>query len=377
MGTYTIQSGDTLAKIAEKYGTTVDKIATDNNISDVNMILAGDELNIFAELDSNTSNSSNVYMEEDLSNFIDDSTYTVQNGDTLSKIAEQTGVSLDDLIKNNNIVDPNKIYTGDVLVLKPKIDEMVKKEELTVASNEVLDESVNSDTEVLDITSGVNEESRNRMALPDLETLDLSIGPVETLSDVDDRIDSVIETLNESTNEDLVVNTTTSLSGSYEGLVRYKNSASQSVINDLGVLTYNNKIYNIGDFTSGNSLSMSDYYYLVGQVAGESGMDNDDMLAVASTILNRLEAGGGSVKSVLQTGYWPWGKTCDKFINYDYNGNPLGVKDSSQLSTGDYQKLQDVIRVIQDAMNGVRNINKDTIYYAGDGVHNYFSDSYM
>lgn len=43
---YTVQSGDTLNKIAADNQTTVDKIATDNNVSDVNLIYVGEQFNI-------------------------------------------------------------------------------------------------------------------------------------------------------------------------------------------------------------------------------------------------------------------------------------------------------------------------------------------
>lgn len=43
---YTVQSGDTLNKIAADNQTTVDKIASDNNISDVNLIYVGEQFNI-------------------------------------------------------------------------------------------------------------------------------------------------------------------------------------------------------------------------------------------------------------------------------------------------------------------------------------------
>ena len=44
-------------------------------------------------------------------------TYTVKKGDTLSEIAQETGVSMANLQKWNNIKDPNKIKVGQVLKL--------------------------------------------------------------------------------------------------------------------------------------------------------------------------------------------------------------------------------------------------------------------
>lgn len=44
--TYTIKRGDTLSKIAKMFNTTVNKIAADNNIKDVNKIIAGQQIKI-------------------------------------------------------------------------------------------------------------------------------------------------------------------------------------------------------------------------------------------------------------------------------------------------------------------------------------------
>lgn len=43
---YTVRSGDTLSKIAQRYGTTVQKLAQYNNIKNVNVIRVGQVINI-------------------------------------------------------------------------------------------------------------------------------------------------------------------------------------------------------------------------------------------------------------------------------------------------------------------------------------------
>ena len=57
--TYTVQSGDTLNKIAKQYSTTVDKIAQDNGIQNVNLIYVNDTLKINEDL-TTTSTENNV-----------------------------------------------------------------------------------------------------------------------------------------------------------------------------------------------------------------------------------------------------------------------------------------------------------------------------
>ena len=41
--------------------------------------------------------------------------YTVQSGDTLSTIAEEYGVTVEELVEWNNISNPDDIYVGEVL----------------------------------------------------------------------------------------------------------------------------------------------------------------------------------------------------------------------------------------------------------------------
>ena len=45
-----------------------------------------------------------------------EATYIIQTGDTLTRISEALHVSVADLIRWNNISDPNRIYAGDTLV---------------------------------------------------------------------------------------------------------------------------------------------------------------------------------------------------------------------------------------------------------------------
>lgn len=44
-------------------------------------------------------------------------TYTVKKGDTLSAIAKVFNTTVENLVENNNIQNPNMIYVGQVLVI--------------------------------------------------------------------------------------------------------------------------------------------------------------------------------------------------------------------------------------------------------------------
>lgn len=96
-GTYTVQAGDTLTAIANKYGTTVDSLVALNSIADKNKIYVGQVLKISGA----TSNNS--------------TSYTVQAGDTLSGIASKFGTTYQELARINNISNPNLIYVGQVI----------------------------------------------------------------------------------------------------------------------------------------------------------------------------------------------------------------------------------------------------------------------
>ena len=100
--TYTVKSGDTLSGIASKFGTTYQKIAADNGISDPNKIYPGQVLKINGTSSSTTNQNTTT-------------TYTVKSGDTLSGIAAKYGTTYQELAKKNGISDPNKIYPGQVL----------------------------------------------------------------------------------------------------------------------------------------------------------------------------------------------------------------------------------------------------------------------
>ncbi|WP_336185121.1 LysM peptidoglycan-binding domain-containing protein [Klebsiella grimontii] len=96
---YIVMSGDSLSKIAERYKTSTDEIAKNNNIKDVSKIFPGQHLTIYGV---NTNGSSS---------------YIVAPGDTLQKIAAQNGTTVDELARRNNIADLNKIYPGQSILI--------------------------------------------------------------------------------------------------------------------------------------------------------------------------------------------------------------------------------------------------------------------
>lgn len=104
--TYTIQKGDTLSKIASKYGTTYQAIASYNNIANPNVIFVGQTIKIpgASKVVNATANTTK--------------THIVQKGETLGKIASKYGTTYQKIAKDNGISNPNLIYPGQKLIIK-------------------------------------------------------------------------------------------------------------------------------------------------------------------------------------------------------------------------------------------------------------------
>ncbi len=105
---YTVQSGNTLAEIASRYGTTAQEIADINGITNINLIFPGEVLKIA------TNSTVNGSEDRQMSEII----YTVESGNTLSQIARAYNVTVDSLVELNNISNPNLIYPGEKIRIK-------------------------------------------------------------------------------------------------------------------------------------------------------------------------------------------------------------------------------------------------------------------
>ncbi|HLR43144.1 MAG TPA: LysM peptidoglycan-binding domain-containing protein [Pseudogracilibacillus sp.] len=135
--TYTIKSGDTLGHIAANHNVSVDQLKSWNNLSS-HLIFPGDKLTINGKSSSTSSNSSSNSSESSSNNSSNSSasdssssnsnsssssssssatTYTVKSGDSLSAIASQHGVTVNNLMNWNNL-DSTLIFPGNKLAIK-------------------------------------------------------------------------------------------------------------------------------------------------------------------------------------------------------------------------------------------------------------------
>jgi LysM repeat protein len=105
---HVVKSGETLARIASKYGTTASAIAKANNISNVNLIRIGQKLKIPGT--SASGGNSDAAARSDRH-------HIVKPGETLASIAgKYSGVSAQQIARANGILD-GVIYSGTRLFL--------------------------------------------------------------------------------------------------------------------------------------------------------------------------------------------------------------------------------------------------------------------
>ncbi len=107
--TYVVQPGDNLFRIALRFNTTVQAIATANNIANPNLIFAGQTLII--------PTGGTVPPTTPPSTPGGTVVYTVQPGDYLAKIARQFNTTVSAIVAANNIANPNLIFPGQQLII--------------------------------------------------------------------------------------------------------------------------------------------------------------------------------------------------------------------------------------------------------------------
>lgn len=106
---YKVRKGDTIAKIAQKYGTTTQEIASINGIHTVDYLRVGQLINVPAKAKTSTPSKSGKG-----SGIL---VYVVKTGDTLWEIAKAFGTTVEDIVTLNKL--PNRqVKVGDKLKVK-------------------------------------------------------------------------------------------------------------------------------------------------------------------------------------------------------------------------------------------------------------------
>lgn len=109
--TYTVQPGDTLLAVAERFEISVEDLQAKNNLSDPNSIFAGQKLELpqpgeRVQADTPAAGGGAA-----------DDVYVVQAGDTLYAIAQDLDVTVEDLAELNEITEPSQLFVGRRLLI--------------------------------------------------------------------------------------------------------------------------------------------------------------------------------------------------------------------------------------------------------------------
>lgn len=168
---YTVKRGDSLYKIANKYNTTVQKIIDLNNLKNTNLSI-GQVLRI-----------PEIYTPEDemtAPNFIN---YIVKAKDSLYSIARNNNVSVDTIIKDNNLANTN-LSIGQTLKIRVPNDGLGAIEECfgmdytPPETTSSINYTVKKGDSLYKIASLYNTSVTAIMNLNNLNTANLSIGQV-------------------------------------------------------------------------------------------------------------------------------------------------------------------------------------------------------
>ena len=104
--THVVRQGENLFRIALHYGTSVEAIASANGIANPALIYVGQRLTISTQGAQPPAPSA--------------TTYVVQRGDNLFRIALRFNMSHLYLAQYNGIANPSNIYAGQVLRIPPR-----------------------------------------------------------------------------------------------------------------------------------------------------------------------------------------------------------------------------------------------------------------
>ncbi len=116
-----VQPGDILWNIAQKYGTTVQKLVELNDIKDAYDLYVGRKLMVpLKESKPVEEKPAENNKQEENKNYLPYTFYKVQKGDRIWQIAQTFGIKTNTLVNFNKLKNVNDIKVGDILVIPLK-----------------------------------------------------------------------------------------------------------------------------------------------------------------------------------------------------------------------------------------------------------------
>ncbi len=108
---YTVKSGETLSEIADRFGTSTERLTQINRISNPNLVVAGTQLAIPGRPGSAVAKAASPAPRNTRE-------HVVRSGENLSTIADNYGMPVERLIAINKIDDPDLVISGTRLKLQ-------------------------------------------------------------------------------------------------------------------------------------------------------------------------------------------------------------------------------------------------------------------
>lgn len=151
---YYMKSGDSLTSVAKKFGVTVDDLLRANTLKNPNKIYKGTRI-IIPESKSGKKAQAPA---------VKTTTYTVKSGDTLGDIAYNHGTTVKEIIRLNNIKNPNKVAKGTKLTVPAGTGKQSYSTTYTVKKGDTLwGIAKNHDVSLDDLTEANNMSSQKKL----------------------------------------------------------------------------------------------------------------------------------------------------------------------------------------------------------------------
>ncbi|MDO4680530.1 MAG: LysM peptidoglycan-binding domain-containing protein [Aerococcus sp.] len=182
--TYTIKFGDTLSELAEQFDTTIAQLRDDNQIENIDLIYAGDTLEI---------NAAKPAQVEETKTADENNMYTVVAGDTLSKIAQAFQTTVNQLRNWNNL-------SGDLILVGQQLKVAADAQAEPVANNVNVEAEAPAKVEKVETEQVEAEQTAPVQA----KVTDYTVQPGDTLSGIAAQFGLTVDqlqTLNDLTSD--------------------------------------------------------------------------------------------------------------------------------------------------------------------------------
>ena len=178
--TYKVEKGDTLFSISRKYQITVAELRAANNLSENDVLKAGQKL-VIPEADIgtaaalSTTKTSTAPVSSELKTVI----YTVQKGDTLYRIARNNGLTVPELLAINNLDSTAVIKVGQKLKVKAGENPVASKPSVKTETVVKESDSTPPDTRTYGITVNADMNTRWPVSNPKITQIKGKVSGVQ------------------------------------------------------------------------------------------------------------------------------------------------------------------------------------------------------